>query len=205
VCVSKGYLISKKFKKENFYINMLNLFIRAFIGFYLIFNFIHSTHDVDVDVDAEFFPITHLEMPKDLILDYMHIRLNDIYRGEEKMFLKVIDLNKGISLFKLFAANDACQFSLKNVNIEDSFYKCPDRCNANPCLYIENAYEHSCYSEYWKMKPVKQSFLFGKYEGSVFQSGDTTTAESLFEAIFNYKSNSLWNCIYKCECVRGYE
>jgi hypothetical protein len=88
VCVSKGYLISKKFKKENFYINMLNLFIRAFIGFYLFFNFIHSTHDVDVDVDAEFFPITHLEMPKDLILDYMHIRLNDIYRGEEKMFLK---------------------------------------------------------------------------------------------------------------------
>jgi hypothetical protein len=50
------------------------------------------------------------QMPKDLILDYMHIRLNDIYRGEEKMFPKVIDLNKGIS-----------------------FYKCPDRCNANPC------------------------------------------------------------------------
>ena len=68
---------------------MLNLFIRAFIGFYLFFNFIHSAHDVDVD--AEFFPITHLEMPKDLILDYMHIRLNDIYRGEEKMFPKVID------------------------------------------------------------------------------------------------------------------
>jgi hypothetical protein len=53
------------------------------------------------------------------------------------------------------------------------------------------------------MKPVKQSFLFGKYEGSVFQSGDTTTAESLFEAIFNYKSNSLWNYIYKCEIVKS--
>jgi hypothetical protein len=174
---------------------MLNLLIRA-IGFYLFFDLIHSTHDVDL------YPITHLEMPKDL---YMHIRLNDIFRKEEKLFLKVIDLNDDISLYELFATNDACKSSLTHVNIKDSSRKCPDRCNANPCLYIENAFEHSCYSEYWKMKPSKQSFLFGKYDGSVFVNVDTTTAESVFEAIFNYKSNSLWNNIYKCECFRGYE
>jgi hypothetical protein len=163
---------------------MSNFFILVFCLFFLVSLSTHGTES-----GAELFSITHLEAKSSLMPYYMHIRFDDVYTRANNSFLKILDLlDDNYSKFR--EAYDECEMGV-NVRVvklvSDVFIKCPNRCNANPCLYIENAFEHSCYSEHVRFLTTKETWSYR----------DISRKQDVQDSFYHY--------IYKCECFSGFE
>ena len=171
------------------------------LKYFYSFHFIFKTCILNGVNGIDLFPITHMEyrnLSEINYPDHIHLRFDDRYAIEDGVDLKVFSNNflSPHDYTKSLSINLYCMGNYQEkvwrrmpLDMEYLFFICPNRCNANPCLYIENAFEYSCSSDYVLKRAEKVTYSIGKID----------------KQMIDQWTDSWHHHTFKCECFSGFE
>ena len=111
------------------------------------------------------------EVPEALSPGYLSIYSNDLAECASKIYNHKLDLHQ-------------------------MYQNCPNRCNARPCMFIKNAFEDSCQTEFFNSDNKKTFFDYTDNRKILMRYINADTRQ---------RFDDMLQISFKCECYNNYE